>query len=127
MVIKYKNDDRYSKYHIVTHSQYKVDTISCKMLWELNDIINNYDVILIDEIQFYKDASYICDQWANIKIVECYGLNGDYKREPFQQISLLISLADNITHLTAIDKFNGKDSPFTHRINRWTRYICCFK
>ena len=33
----------------------------------------------------------------NGKIVVCSGLNGDYKREPFDSITKLIPKADNIT------------------------------
>lgn len=123
IIIKYTNDKRYDDNHmVVTHNQYKHDAISAVSLSEIEYLIDNYDVILIDEIQFYKDASIICDLWANKgKIVECYGLNGDYKREPFEQISKLIPLSDSITHLTAIDKTNGEDAPFTFRISNDTK------
>jgi len=115
IIIKYKNDTRYDKDMVVTHSNNKHDALCTELLSEVEDKIMDYDVILIDEIQFYKDAAFICNKWANEKIVECYGLNGDYKREPFEQISLLIPLSDKITHLTAIDKNNGEHAPFTYR------------
>lgn len=123
IIIKYKNDIRYDdKSVVVTHSQYKHDAICAINLLDVNDLINDYDVIMIDEIQFYSDASFICDLWANKeKIVECYGLSGDYKREPFEQISQLIPLSDSITHLTAIDKTNGEEAPFTFRISNDTK------
>ena len=50
-------------------------------------------------------------------IVEACGLNGDFERKPFNQISLLIPLADKIEHITAIDETNGQDAPFTKRIS----------
>ena len=89
------------------------DAICAITLADIDHLIDSYDVILIDEIQFYNDAAFMCDIWANKgKIVECYGLSGDYKREPFEQISKLIPLCDKITHLTAIDRTNGEDAPF---------------
>ena len=51
------------------------------------------------------------------KIIEASGLNGDYQRRPFAQISLLIPLCDRITHLTAVDKESGSDAPFTARLS----------
>ena len=46
------------------------------------------------------------------KIVEAYGLNGDFEQKPFEQVSRLIPLCDSLTkYLTAIDKINGKDAP----------------
>lgn len=120
LIIKYEKDDRYDKSSvIVTHNQSKHEAVSTLLLSSVNEMINNYDVILIDEIQFYQDAAFMCDLWAsNNKIVECYGLSGDYKREPFEQISKLIPLSDKITHLTAIDKNNGEEAPFTLRITK---------
>ena len=120
IVIKYNKDTRYDNDKISTHKMNKHEAISTDTLIKLNNYIKNYDVILIDEIQFYNDAAFTADLWANNKIVECYGLNGDYKREPFEQISLLIPKCDNITHLTAIDKNNGKDAPFTYRLSQDT-------
>lgn len=117
IIIKYIKDTRYDGKNIIsTHTLTKEKALCTDLLKKMEENINNYDVIFIDEIQFYKDAAEICDKWANNKIVECYGLNGDYKRQPFEQISKLIPLCDNITHLTAIDKNNGKDAPFTKRL-----------
>ena len=118
LIIKYKGDDRYDQTKIVTHSLIKEDAFLCTKLVDYNSKIEEYDVILIDEIQFYKDASIYCDKWANEgKIVEVCGLNGDYSRKPFDQVSLLIPLADEITHLKAVDKSNGNDAPFTVRLS----------
>ena len=118
LLVKYLNDDRYDKNSIVTHDNVKYEAKSCRLLYDIDDVVKNYDVICIDEIQFYKDAAQFCDKWANEGIiVEACGLNGDYKREPFDQISLLIPKSDEISHITAIDEKNGKNAPFTKRIS----------
>ena len=118
LLIKYKEDNRYSEDKIVTHNFIEESAFSCSLLAELDNQVKDYDIILIDEVQFYKDSSFFCDKWANDgKIVEASGLNGDFQRKPFDQISLLIPLSDNITHLTAVDKENGKDAPFTARLS----------
>lgn len=115
LIIKYNEDNRYSKTDIVTHNNRTISAQITNELKLLDNIIENYDVILIDEIQFYNDSHIFADKWSNNKIVECFGLNGDFKREPFEQISLLIPKCDNILHLKAVDKNNGKDAPFTFR------------
>ena len=118
LIIKYRGDTRYDEEKLVTHNLIKENAFSCTELLDYDSIINDYDVILIDEIQFYKDASIYCDKWANEdKIIEVCGLNGDFLRKPFEQISLLIPLADEITHLKAVDKSNGSDAPFTVRLS----------
>ena len=116
IVIKYDKDNRYDANMVCTHSKYNHEAVNTNLLSKMDDLVKSYDVILIDEVQFYSDAAFMCDNWANNKIVECYGLNGDYKREPFEQISLMIPLCDNITHLTAIDKNTGDEAPFTFRL-----------
>ena len=92
LLVKHKDDNRYDSEYIVTHDNQKYKAINTKYL---KDIIENKnvlksEVLCIDEIQFYEDASEICDLWANNgKIVIASGLNGDFKREPFEQISKL--------------------------------------
>ena len=77
LLIKFKDDNRYDINKIVTHNLFQQDANSCSKLEEFNSLINDYDVILIDEIQFYPDAYIFCDKWANEnKIVEASGLNG---------------------------------------------------
>lgn len=65
--------------------------------------ISEYDVIGIDESQFFKDLKVNVLDWVETygKIVLVYGLDGDYKRENFGQISELLSYCDNITKLKA--------------------------
>ncbi|MCH2021770.1 MAG: thymidine kinase [Saprospiraceae bacterium] len=120
LLIKYAKDSRYtdSEEMLVTHDQISYRATSCNKLAEVHDYVQDYDVICIDEIQFYEDASYYCDLWANSnKIVEVCGLNGDYQRKPFEQISILVPLADDISFVTAVCKATGKDACFTMRLS----------
>jgi len=117
IMIKYKFDTRYDNKCVITHDGIKIDAIVSSMLYELDKFIKDYDVICIDEIQFYKDADIFCDKWANDgKIVEVCGLNGDYKREPFEIISKLIPMADNILFLKAVCKESGEDAVYSNRL-----------
>ena len=117
VLIKYINDIRYDNDKVVTHDNIKYDAIKSGNLKDIEQIISQYEVICIDEIQFFIDAAEYCDKWANEgKIIEVCGLNGDYKKEAFEQISLLIPKIEGITYLTAIDKNTGEEASFTKRI-----------
>lgn len=116
IVVKYDKDTRYDDHKICSHSQIKHHALKTNLLEKIECQVLEYDVIMIDEIQFFKDAHLFCSVWANKDIiVEVYGLNGDFQQKPFEQISLLIPQSDKITHLTAIDRNNGLDAPFTIR------------
>ena len=120
LLVKYAKDMRYSgsAEMLVTHDQISYKATSCHALEEIKDLISEYDVICIDEIQFYEDASHYCDLWANEgKIVEICGLSGDYQRKPFEQISQLIPLSDDISFVTAVCKDTGKDACFSMRLS----------
>lgn len=111
IMIKYKNDTRYDDKMIVTHDNIKVDAVVCDKLVEVDDlhIVSDYDVICVDEVQFYTDAPVYIEKWANLgKIVEACGLNGTYDRKPFPVISNLIPMAENISFLTAICRETGE-------------------
>jgi thymidine kinase len=120
LLIKYAKDDRYESTEsmIVTHDKLSYRAVACIRLADLDQYINNFDVICIDEIQFYPDAAEYCDMWANrAKIIEACGLSGDYRRKPFNQISLLIPIADEIEHVKAVCRESGLDAPFSKRIS----------
>jgi len=118
VVIKHCIDDRYDNAHVVSHDGKKINAIACKLLNELDDIIKEYDVICIDEIQFFNDAILVCERWANEyeKIIEASGLNGDNKRKPFNVISNLIPCCETIEFKRAVCKETGKQASFTKRL-----------
>ena len=121
IMIKYQHDVRYDVEQAVTHDGIKVKALRCQYLYELDNVINDYDVICIDEIQFYKDAHIVCDIWANKgKIVEACGLNGTFERKPFEVISKMLPLVSHIEYLTAICKQTGKHGLYSQRTSNET-------
>lgn len=117
LMVKYKKDIRYDEYKVVTHDLVKNDAKICEYLYEIDDIVNNFDVICIDEIQFYHDAYIFCDKWANSGLIlELCGLNGTFDRKPFKIISELIPLVYNITFLTSVCKESGEDGIYSLRL-----------
>ena len=109
LLIKHKDDTRYDSEYIVTHDNQKYKAINTE---KLNDIIQVKDVteaevLCIDEIQFYDDAAEVCDLWANYgKIVIASGLNGDFKRERFGDVSGTCWNVFDSVHIPDLDMLN---------------------
>lgn len=92
-----------------THSSHsmklstKFHTIKVKLLSELqnNHIkIDDYQVIGVDESQFFTDLEEVVTIWLEQrKIVYCAGLNSDAFMRPFGQILRLGAMAEEIIHL----------------------------
>jgi len=116
LLVKYSKDNRYSTNQIITHDAVSYTAYNCSELSEINNM-QQYDVICIDEIQFFENAAIYCNKWASEGlIIETCGLNGDFNRKPFATISNLIPLVDNIMYISAIDKNSGNEAPFTVRL-----------
>lgn len=101
LVIKFTLDNRYSTSDVASHggSRIPADHIT-KTLGDID--VTNYDVICIDEIQFYPDNYRMAD-WADQgKIIIGSGLSGNYLRQPFKGIPELIAKADQVTLLNAV-------------------------
>ncbi len=114
IAIKYKYDTRYDADMVINHDGIKIDAIACEHLIEVDDMVVGYDVVCVDEIQFYKDAHVFCEKWANEgKIVEACGLSGTFNRTPFPVISRLVPLAEDIVVLKAVYAGTGESASFT--------------
>lgn len=118
IMIKFFADKRYTeKSEVVTHDLLKYDSIDCKNLGEHFDKIKNYDVIGIDEGQFFPDLVEICEKLALMKkTVIIAALNGDFRMEPFPVVAKIISKADKIKLLKAYCFNCHKDAHYTLRI-----------
>lgn len=106
--------------HNETIGKVPFDAVKSKTLSELD--VNKYEVIAIDEAQFFIDLKDTVLKWVEIfgKIVIVAGLNGDFRRQPFGQIIDLVPYSDTITKLTpfcseCIDKGIMKAAHFTKR------------
>ena len=123
LMVKYKGDTRYDDVNVITHDGIEIVGTICQLLCEIDYLICDYDVICIDEIQFYKDGDVMCDKWANQgKIVEACGLNSTFNRTPFPIMSALYALAEDITHIKAVSKKKShiacEDAPFSLLIKK---------
>jgi len=117
-VFKPKKDTRYNKKKITSHDS---NTIKSKSVSSSNKIIKlseNFDVIGIDEVQFFDDGIVdVCNSLANSgKRVIVAGLDMDYKGNPFGQMPNLLAIAEYVTKVHAVCTRTGKMANYTHRI-----------
>lgn len=122
LMINYAMDKRYSdKDKVVSHDRLSVDCVMVdKFTDKLNLMIENYDVILINEGQFFSDlrknVKYWCDELKKIVVVS--GLDGDYIRGKFGEITDLIPDCDDLIKLKAYCSIckDGTDAIFTWKV-----------
>lgn len=104
LTINYHLDLRYSNNKIVSHDNFGID---CMMVDEIdhkvNKIINKYDVIVINEAQFFDNLKLNVIHWVDDlkKIVIVSGLDGDFHRNKFGEILDLIPFCDDYIKLKA--------------------------
>jgi thymidine kinase len=78
-----------------------IDKIKVERLSDID--VKSYDVIAVDECQFFSDLVDIICQWVDEqgKTVLCAGLDGDANRNVFGQTLFLIPHADKVSKLRA--------------------------
>ena len=119
-VINYYHDTRYDPELLSTHDQTKISCLRLKTLQSL--LINhlNNDVFLINEAQFFPDLYKVVTELADTyeKDVYVYGLDSDFKRNDFGDISKLLPVCTTITKLYADCEIckTKNIACFTHRI-----------
>ena len=115
--VKFSSDNRYENMcAIATHSGEKVAAVACTELNELGNTWVDFDVIGIDEGQFFNDIVSFCEMTANHgKIVIVSSLQGTFLRGAFPTILELIPKCEKIKKLTAICKLCKQNGSFTYR------------
>ena len=122
LVIKYAADNRYSDEELSTHDLSKIPALKCRKLEEAATRAANYDVIGVDEGQFYPDLLEFCEQQANSgKVVIVSALDGTFERKRFNHVVDLIPLAESVVKLTAVCTVCGGEASFSKRITSDTR------
>lgn len=122
IIINHCFNNRYGSNGLTTHNKETIDNcIIVNKLSEIdNKIINNIDVIIIEELQFFEDAYDLVTYWCDIlnKTIIGAGLDGDFMKKPFGDVLKLIPHSDKITKLCALCKKcgDGTLAHFTKRI-----------
>ena len=112
-------DSRYSRNEIVSHNNIKIESHSLKSSMEIKSYSLNFDVIGIDEAQFFdKNILKVCQHLAfNGKRVLIAGLDKDYRGLPFGSMPQLMCEADYLDKLRAICVKCSRSASYTKRIS----------
>lgn len=119
LVVNYQADQRYGKDRVASHDGEFNAAISIMNMSDIDILVNeqNYDVLIIDESQFFPDLYEYVTKWVDtLKIhIVVAGLDGDSERRPFGQILQLIPHAEEVERLTAFCSLcrNGTLAQFT--------------
>ena len=121
IVIKYANDNRYAENEASTHDKVLMNAISATNLYSVMDQVCDYDVIGIDECQFFADLVEFAEEMANRgKIVVAAGLDATFQRNSFGRILELIPLAELVTKLSSVCMMCQQEASFSKRIGTET-------
>jgi len=116
LIIKYAKDVRYDVLNISTHDKQTLPAICATSLTDLTKQAENFDVIGIDEGQFFPDIAW-AEEMANLgKIVLISALDGTYQRKPFENIMQIIPLAESVNKLSAVCMNCFGEGSFSKRI-----------
>jgi len=118
IVIKYSRDTRYTNEdETATHDRTTIRAKPCSSLEEVEDIVKDYDVVGIDEGQFFATVVEFSEKMANLgKIVIVACLDGTFQRKPFGRVLELIPLAESVTKLNSVCMRCYNEAAFTKRL-----------
>ena len=123
IVLKPIIDTRYSKEHIVSHNNEKINCLSYEKIKDFIELTNlkNIDTVFIDEAQFFPDLKEgVIDILENKKKnVVIVGLDGDFNRNRFGQVLDLIPYCDTCVKFSALCKICNDGTPgiFSQKIS----------
>ncbi|KAK4315606.1 hypothetical protein Pmani_013170 [Petrolisthes manimaculis] len=121
LVIKYAKDTRYEENDIATHDKQMLPAVATMVLADLKEKSKHYNVIGIDEGQFFPDTVEFCESMANSgKVVVVAALDGTYQRQGFGDILQLVPLAESVVKLTAVCMICYGDAAYTKRTSKET-------
>ncbi len=118
LIINSHHDTRIQSDSIKTHNNLTYNALKLQKLDVsiIPDLVSKYDVIAIDEAQFFNNLYPFIETLLNhnIYIIVC-GLNGDRHQKKFGEILDIIPLANKIDKLSGICSIcnNGTPGEFT--------------
>ena len=121
LVIKPIIDIRYKNDKIVSHSFEQEECLTIEKLKDIDYLIKQYDLIIVDEGQFFPDLKEYVLKWVdkdNKKVI-VGGLDGGHKRNKIGEILDLIPYSDSCMKINSLCKKCNDGTPgiFTYRTN----------
>lgn len=120
LIIKPTMDTRYSEKDVVSHDHNSIHSIPVKEPSEILKYAQSYDVVGIDEAQFFDDKlTDVCNRLAynGVRVIIA-GLDMDFQGKPFGPIPQLLAVADEVTKVHAICVKCGNLAYASHRLVR---------
>lgn len=118
LLVKPACDTRYGALRVSTHDMQSQDATPLETLaavWERRD---EFDVLAVDEGQFFPDLAAECGRLADAgKVVVVSALSGTFERVPFPQVAALAPLCERADLLSAVCDC-GADAPFSRLLRR---------
>ena len=115
-IFKPSIDSRSDEY-IESHDKKKIKSITVKTAYDIFEIGKDFDVIGIDEIQFFdNDIISVCNSLANngVRVIAA-GLDMDYLGNPFGPMPNLMAIAEYVTKVHAICSETGNIANYSYR------------
>jgi thymidine kinase len=109
--------DSRSDEYIESHDKNKIKSITVKTSYDVFEIGKDFDVIGIDEIQFFdNDIISVCNSLANngVRVIAA-GLDMDYLGNPFGPMPNLMAIAEYVTKVHAICSETGNIANYSYR------------
>jgi thymidine kinase len=105
LVVNYVGDTRYGKDCVASHDKEVEMAICVDKLQDVKELVQSgeYNVIAIDEGQFFSDLYQYVTKWADELPVDIVisGLDGSSERTPLGDMLRLIPHAEEVERLTA--------------------------
>jgi thymidine kinase len=124
-VINYQGDTRYHDSLLSTHDKVMIPCIFSDNLASVD--VDEKDVILINEGQFFSDIFEKVIEWVDNykKTVIICGLDGDFQRNKFGRLLDLIPYCNDVIKFNSLCALcrNGKSGVFSHRVSNETSQI----
>lgn len=118
-IFKPSLDSRNNEY-IESHDKNRIKSLTVKTSYDVYDIGKDFDVIGIDEVQFFDDEIVsVCNSLANYGVrVIAAGLDMDYLGNPFGPMPNLMAIAEYVTKVHAICSKTGNIANYSYRKNK---------
>ena len=116
-VFKPEVDTRNKKNSIQTHSKIEIEAQTVNKAAEILKHKESFDVIGIDEAQFFSDDIVeVCNKLANggVRVIVA-GLDMDYSGKPFGPMPNLMAIAEEVTKVHAVCSETGEPALYSYR------------
>ena len=118
-IFKPSLDSRNNEY-IESHDKNRIKSLTVKTSYDVYDIGKDFDVIGIDEVQFFDDEIVsVCNSLANngVRVIAAW-LDMDYLGNPFGPMPNLMAIAEYVTKVHAICSKTGNIANYSYRKNK---------